>query len=110
MPLLYDQRYLEMSYLMHAMSQVSFAKCVNLSTLMAEVDILDPHEAPIEMSGVSSVIASARDAFAAFFLNDPATTEIYTLSLHDALPIFEAASVEAAFLCPGFLASPFIFE
>src|SRR5438309_11505786 len=23
-----------------------------------------------------------------FFLNDPATTEIYTLSLHDALPIF----------------------
>ena len=22
-----------------------------------------------------------------FFLNDPATTEIYTLSLHDALPI-----------------------
>src|SRR5438270_9330335 len=26
---------------------------------------------------------------AAFFSNDPATTEIYTLSLHDALPIFE---------------------
>src|SRR5438876_8575519 len=25
-----------------------------------------------------------------FFFNDPATTEIYTLSLHDALPIFEA--------------------
>src|SRR6266849_2239381 len=24
-----------------------------------------------------------------FFFNDPATTEIYTLSLHDALPIFE---------------------
>src|SRR6266496_2143645 len=24
-----------------------------------------------------------------FFLNDTATTEIYTLSLHDALPIFE---------------------
>src|SRR3712207_8243081 len=23
------------------------------------------------------------------FLNDPATTEIYTLSLHDALPIFQ---------------------
>src|SRR5215510_15688865 len=30
-----------------------------------------------------------------FFFNDPATTEIYTLSLHDALPIFE----EAAQLC-----------
>ena len=64
MPLLYDQRYLEMSYLMHSMSQGSFAKCVNLLTLMAEVDILDPHKAPIEMSGVSAVIASARSAFA----------------------------------------------
>src|SRR5690349_24154587 len=27
-----------------------------------------------------------------FFFNDTATTEIYTLSLHDALPIFEALS------------------
>src|SRR5947209_14433166 len=26
--------------------------------------------------------------FSPFFFNDPATTEIYTLSLHDALPIF----------------------
>src|SRR5438067_7241451 len=26
-----------------------------------------------------------------FFFNDPATTEIYTLSLHDALPIFAAS-------------------
>src|SRR5690349_21943825 len=25
-----------------------------------------------------------------FFFNDPATTEIYTLSLHDALPIYDA--------------------
>src|SRR2546430_12782467 len=28
-----------------------------------------------------------------FFFNDTATTEIYTLSLHDALPIFVAAGV-----------------
>src|SRR5258708_11378515 len=27
--------------------------------------------------------------FSVFFFNDTATTEIYTLSLHDALPIFE---------------------
>src|SRR5258708_25903306 len=27
-----------------------------------------------------------------FFFNDTATTEIYTLSLHDALPIFETVS------------------
>src|SRR5206468_12231171 len=26
--------------------------------------------------------------FFSFFFNDPATTEIYTLSLHDALPIY----------------------
>src|SRR5258708_19000537 len=28
-----------------------------------------------------------------FFFNDTATTEIYTLSLHDALPIFRSAAV-----------------
>src|SRR5262249_60701239 len=28
-----------------------------------------------------------------FFFNDPATTEIYTLSLHDALPIFSVFSL-----------------
>src|SRR2546427_5961442 len=28
-----------------------------------------------------------------FFFNDTATTEIYTLSLHDALPILEVAAV-----------------
>jgi predicted ATPase len=66
MPLLYDQRYLEMSYLMHAMSQVSFAKCINFLTLISEADIPDPHKVPIEMSGVSAVIASARSAFAAW--------------------------------------------
>src|SRR5260370_29668324 len=29
-----------------------------------------------------------------FFFNDTATTEIYTLSLHDALPIFDARELE----------------
>src|SRR5438093_12409578 len=31
-----------------------------------------------------------------FFSNDPATTEIYTLSLHDALPISEPGARELA--------------
>src|SRR3712207_8054898 len=31
-----------------------------------------------------------------FFFNDTATTEIYTLSLHDALPIFAAESHQKA--------------
>src|SRR2546427_2120273 len=30
--------------------------------------------------------------FSFFFFNDTATTEIYTLSLHDALPIYRATS------------------
>src|SRR5207253_11024627 len=29
-----------------------------------------------------------------FFFNDPSTTEIYTLSLHDALPIYPRGSVD----------------
>src|SRR3712207_9218868 len=29
-----------------------------------------------------------------FFFNDTATTEIYTLSLHDALPIFDPAGID----------------
>ena len=78
MPLLYDQRYLEMSYLMLAMSQVSFAKCVNFLSLLAVVDVPDPYKVPIEMSGVSAVIGSARGAFAAW------VTENHP-SLHDDL-------------------------
>ena len=35
-----------------------------------------------------------------FFFNDTATTEIYTLSLHDALPILKNINI----ICPGFSA------
>jgi predicted ATPase len=66
MPLLYDQRYLEMSYLMQAMSQISFAKCINFLTLLAVADIPDVHKVPIETSGIGAVIASARGAFGAW--------------------------------------------
>src|SRR5207302_8964100 len=38
-----------------------------------------------------------------FFFNDPATTEIYTLSLHDALPIFQAALEVSPLLLIGAL-------
>src|SRR5574341_1693589 len=40
--------------------------------------------------------------FLFFFFNDTATTEIYTLSLHDALPIW---GPERPLPLPGFLAS-----
>src|SRR5438552_15560751 len=41
----------------------------------------------------SSNVLTSSDKFASstFFFNDTATTEIYTLSLHDALPILEGA-------------------
>src|SRR5947209_6424317 len=35
----------------------------------------------------SLTLRARRRPFVFFFFNDPATTEIYTLSLHDALPI-----------------------
>src|SRR5215471_21873510 len=35
-----------------------------------------------------------------FFFNDTATTEIYTLSLHDALPIYTRATTACFFLAP----------
>jgi len=78
MPLLYDQRYLEMSYLMQTLSQIPFAKFVNFLTLMALADVPDPHKVPVETAGVSGVIAAARDAFGAWVQeNHP--------SLHDDL-------------------------
>src|SRR2546430_8744966 len=36
-----------------------------------------------------------------FFFNDTATTEIYTLSLHDALPIYRAAAAGALDVLQG---------
>src|SRR5690349_24455851 len=41
--------------------------------------------------------------YSLFFFNDPATTEIYTLSLHDALPIL-IASTTWTMLCSGLTA------
>src|SRR6266478_10040628 len=37
--------------------------------------------------------------FVFFFFNDTATTEIYTLSLHDALPIFDGPAARAGPHC-----------
>src|SRR3990172_5245070 len=42
-------------------------------------------------------------SYALFFFNDTATTEIYTLSLHDALPIYEHG-VKATFFALGWVA------
>src|ERR1041384_8564637 len=39
--------------------------------------------------------------FFCFFFNDTATTEIYTLSLHDALPIYRSSSIRTARFLPA---------
>src|SRR5690606_334967 len=40
------------------------------------------------MTMLYDTVGVSRDYVDFFFFNDPATTEIYTLSLHDALPIY----------------------
>src|SRR5476651_2730003 len=51
-------------------------------------------DCPAPFAGLCRVFESAR-AFLFFFFNDTATTEIYTLSLHDALPILRACRIAA---------------
>src|SRR5262245_64210706 len=46
-----------------------------------------------------SLFSTSSLSFLLFFFNDPATTEIYTLSLHDALPICCRAGPRRP--CPG---------
>src|SRR5438874_9773426 len=43
---------------------------------------------------------SSRSCVLFFFFNDPATTEIYTLSLHDALPICCSSGSPQSWACP----------
>src|SRR4029434_3345567 len=66
--------------------------------------------APV-MSGVYSASVCVRVCFCLcfiFFFNDTATTEIYTLSLHDALPIcLSTVSVcVCVYVCIGMFAYP----
>src|SRR5437867_12730765 len=49
------------------------------------------HDCARQRSHVCVLLVS-RLLFSSFFFNDPATTEIYTLSLHDALPILVTTS------------------
>src|SRR2546427_1726206 len=44
--------------------------------------------------------------FSSFFFNDTATTEIYTLSLHDALPIFFERTARLFPLLHGLIGTP----
>src|SRR5258708_27473768 len=52
-------------------------------TILSKTDALD------EEKWLNMLRTFVKDWFRYFFFNDTATTEIYTLSLHDALPIYE---------------------
>ncbi|MFN2303625.1 MAG: tetratricopeptide repeat protein, partial [Anaerolineales bacterium] len=66
MPLFFDHRYLEMSYLSLSLSKIAFEKVIELVSMMADPDRPNRKEAPIEMSGVSGVITAARNTFSAW--------------------------------------------
>src|SRR5690606_41879007 len=51
----------------------------------ADADVVNSHQPPAYYDVVGIPLVELFLSF--FFFNDPATTEIYTLSLHDALPI-----------------------
>src|SRR5476649_2664755 len=65
---------------------------------------------------LGELVSDARRDFAVhptasvFFLNDPATPEIYTLSLHDALPIYSREFFLLCLLARSGEAKPFWFD
>src|SRR6266498_6024169 len=64
--------------------------------------LIDGFRLPHASSGLRGKIESVR----VFFFNDPATTEIYTLSLHDALPIPAVIPSSATRKAPAVQARP----
>jgi non-specific serine/threonine protein kinase len=63
MPLLYDQRYLEMSYLLRELNRAPFQKWISLVTQFSNRDILSSKEAPVELAGICEVFNSTRRSF-----------------------------------------------
>jgi predicted ATPase len=63
MPLVYDLRYLELSYLMRELERVPFDKWVDLITSYGSRDIPDPKDVPVEMAGACTVINAGRESY-----------------------------------------------
>src|SRR6202049_1660923 len=58
-----------------------------ISNVVSERGVYAGVRAAVKVDLCTSALSRRLSANAFFFLNDPATTEISTLSLHDALPI-----------------------
>lgn len=63
MPLFYDQRYLETSYLIRELDRASFQKWVTLISQFSSRDMPDPKEVPVELAGACEVINTGRRFF-----------------------------------------------
>ncbi len=66
MPLFYDLRYLEMSYLAHAIGRGVPDSVIELINQFGEQDAPGSEDVPIEMAGVNAVIQSGRRTFGAW--------------------------------------------
>jgi predicted ATPase/Tfp pilus assembly protein PilF len=64
MPLFYDQRYLEMSYLIRELGRSNFHSWVQLVSQFAQEDVPEPGQVPAELAGVCGVINAGRNDFA----------------------------------------------
>ncbi len=63
MPLLYDQHYLEMSYLISELEQTSLDPWVRLVSHYAREDLPDPQQVPVGLAGACAVLNAGREAF-----------------------------------------------
>jgi predicted ATPase/DNA-binding NarL/FixJ family response regulator len=63
MPLLYDQRYLEMSYLIRELERVPFPKWVSFVDHFSRRDMPNPREVPAELAVACAVINAGRTSF-----------------------------------------------
>ncbi len=66
MPMLYDLRYLEMSYLAHVMGRSVPESVIELISRFGQHDMLGADDVPIDMAGVNAVVRSSRGAFDAW--------------------------------------------
>jgi predicted ATPase/DNA-binding CsgD family transcriptional regulator len=63
MPLLYDQRYLEMSYLIRELERAPFPKWVSFIDHFSRRDMPNPKEVPVELAVACAVINAGRRSF-----------------------------------------------
>ena len=63
MPLLYDQCYLEVSYLIRELERTPFQKWVSFVNHFSSRDLPNPKEVPVELAGACAVITAGRKSF-----------------------------------------------